>query len=387
MQKYSSEINQFITPDLNDIVNNIKKRISEFEEKNKSDDVNRNNLEVVPELEIMALNDEQTRYLYSLQLLLIENDIKLTKKDADKTTKILWKNQWEKAILKALGKEKSLGYFIRNEDFLYSQMELAYNYSSSKIWYYLIAFETTIFNPYFALDNNKESKKLWKKIKLESKYMQDVYTIKQHIVDIDTLNSMIKCYNKNIKHLTGKTEKAVWGFIITTVITVATGGIAGIFAPSIAVMLAGGGMAGLYGQALVNASLAFIGGGALAAGGLGMAGGTAVIVGGGALFGMAAGSSTTASISAMMLMSSDGYAILECAKLLSFVEIVLLNSFKLKKEISKISQTIEEQVENFSKKAENLDAKDKSDKKTIKVIKQNIKYLHLCNKKMKKLIK
>jgi hypothetical protein len=217
--------------------------------------------------------------------------------------------------------------------------------------------------------------------------MQDVYTIKQHIVDIDTLNSMIKCYNKNIKHLTGKTEKAVLGLIITTVITVATGGIAGIFAPSIAVMLAGGGMAGLYGQALVNASLAFIGGGALAAGGLGMAGGTAVIVGGGALFGMAAGSSTTASISAMMLMSSDGYAILECAKLLSFAEIVLLNSFKLKKEIPKISQTIEEQVENFSKKAENLDAKDKSDKKTIKVIKQNIKYLHLCNKKMKKLIK
>ena len=106
-------------------------------------------------------------------------------------------------------------------------------------------------------------------------------------------------------------------------ITIASGGLAWAFAPQIAVMLAGSSVAGLYGVALTNASLALRGGGSLAVGGMGIAGGTAIITGGGALLGIIG--SGAATISSVTLLSSKNYVLNECAKLISFCDLVLID--------------------------------------------------------------
>lgn len=165
-----------------------------------------------------------------------------------------------------------------------------------------------------------------------------------------------------------------------SVITVATGGLASYFAPGIAVGLVGGGMAGLSGQALVNASLAFIGGGALAAGGLGMAGGAAIITGGGALLGMVGGGAT--SVTAMVLLSTEGYALRECAKLLTFSSTVLIDEFSMYSTVGLIQQTVEKRISEFGGQLAVLKAKPKTDKKAIKAINENMKYLEKTNREL-----
>ena len=385
-KKYKSEIDQLIVPDLKALLAQLKKEVEEKGKEETSKHHDSSSFKIVPELSCLSLNEEQMRFLYSMQLQVIEYDIKKTKDGVKRSAKILWKNQWEKAVLEAIGKANSLSFFIRNEESLYSQMATSYESSALKVWYYLIAFESMIFVPYFALSDDKDAMKLWKNLKLNSRYMHDCFCAKQTIISNSVLDSMIKTYNKNINYLLGKSKKIILSIAITTLITIVTGGVAGLFAPSIAVTLVGGGMSGLYGAALTNASLAFIGGGALAAGGLGMAGGTAIIAGGGALFGMAASGATTASLSAIMLLTSKGYVLRECAKLLTFTDIVLIKAFDMKATSAKVQRTIEEQIKYFAGELSVLESQNKSDRKVLQNMEQNIKYLQLCNKKLQKIV-
>lgn len=69
-----------------------------------------------------------------------------------------------------------------------------------------------------------------------------------------------------------------------------------IFAPAIAVSLFGSEFTGLYGVALTNATLAYIGGGAIVTGGAGILGGQSIIAGGGAILGLAGGGLTTSAV-------------------------------------------------------------------------------------------
>ncbi len=168
------------------------------------------------------------------------------------------------------------------------------------------------------------------------------------------------------------------GAVGTTVVVLASGGLAFAFAPAIATALVGEAAAGLSGAALVSYSLAAIGGGSLAVGGLGMAGGTAIITGGGALIGVLGGTGVSAATTLSML-SDDSYVLSECCKLLTFCKVVLLEKFddvqsvsNIEYEIYKHLDTLREEVDKMSKAERNSEKKDPG---KIRIAKKSIKYL------------
>ena len=385
LEKYSAEINSLTPPNLNSVIETLEKKLQEAKEQEEIHKEHGIPNEVIPELECLSLNEEQTRFLYSLQLIKIEYDIKTAKNEKEKNAKITWKNEWMNSILRGLGKEgRVLSYFIKDAQALFNQMRAAYDKSAQKTWYFLVAFEAALFVPYFPLDVDKKSNKLWKNLSLNKDYMREEFHHHQMVVDKALLDKMIKSYNKYVNKLTGKTIKMVTTIVVTSVVTVATGGLASVFAPSIAVMLAGGSVAHLSGAALVNASLAFVGGGSLVAGGLGMAGGTAIITGGGAILGMV-GSGASA-VSAMVLLSSDGYTLRECAKLLSFASTVLIDELEMKTTVEMIQKTVQKRSGDFGSQLAIMKATPKTDKKAIKSIETSMGYLEKCNKELHKFI-
>lgn len=385
MEKYASEIDALVPPDLLEVVSTLEKKVEAEKEKGDGKAKSEVYQKVVPELECLSLNEEQTRFLYSIELIKIEYDIRTAKNDKEKMAKVTWKNEWCKAILSGLGKEeRSQTYFIRDPQALYAQIREAYDRSVSKSWYYLVVFEATLFVPYFPLDEDKKSNKTWKGLSLNKDYMKEEFPAHQMVVDKAMLEKMIKAYNKNVSKLSGNTFKIVRTVIVTSVVTVATSGLASVFAPSIAVMLAGGSVAHLSGVALTNASLAFIGGGSLAAGGLGMAGGTAIITGGGAILGMVG--SGTATVSAMVLLSTEGYTLRECAKLSAFSRTVLIDEFNMQSTVAKIQKSVEDRIREFGAQLAVLKATPKTDKKAIRSIEAGMDYLGKCNKELLKTI-
>lgn len=210
--------------------------------------------------------------------------------------------------------------------------------------------------------------------------MKDVFCVRQNIVDKAFLKKMAKTYNAYISKLTGRAGKALAGVAVAAVATVATGGLASTFAPAIATTLVGGNFAGLSGAALANASLAFLGGGSLAAGGFGMAGGAAVITGGGAILGMAGGTATTAA--AMSLLSSEGYALHESAKLLTFCKVILLEQTDSRTQAAMLQKTVVQRIQQFGGELALRKAASQKDKKAISAIEKNMGYLEKCNKEL-----
>ena len=115
-----------------------------------------------------------------------------------------------------------------------------------------------------------------------------------------------------------------------------------------------------------------------------MAGGTAIITGGGALLGMV-GSGATA-VSAMVLLSTEGYTLRECAKLISFSDTVLMDEFEMKSTVQMIQQTVQKRIGEFGSQLAILKATPKAEKKVIRSIETSMSYLEKCNKELHKLI-
>lgn len=385
-EKYGERIEHLEAPDLGRVVTTLEEKVKEWESKEQGNTETYDQV-VIPELECLSLNEEQTRYLYSLELTKIEYDIRTAKDDKEKAAKIVWRNQWKVKIIEGLGKQgRTLNYFIQDPESLYTQMRAAYEKSTSKTWYYLVALEATLFVPYYPLEDVKGKKKdmPWSKLKLNEDYMKKEFYHHQAIVDSALIAKMVRTHNKYISMLDGQATRIVTSVLVSAVITVATCGLASYFAPGIAVALVGGNLAPLSGAALANASLAFVGGGAIAAGGLGMAGGAAIITGGGALLGMAGGGAST--MAAMLLLSSEGFALRECAKLLTFSKCILIDEFSQTSTVAMIQKTVQKRIQEFGGQLAVLKATPKADKKAIKAINGNMKYLEKANKELHKLI-
>lgn len=318
---------------------------------------------------IFNLNIEQSQIIYSLQLEKIKYDILYIKNEEEKKEKIAWCNQWKKKVLNKLDKTEE--FFITDGEKLYKKLNKIFKNDNK---FYFVVLELYLFKPYYKF--SKDDKGI-KKYKLNSDYFKDLFKIRQKCLSINTIDNIIKTYkNYNNNVLQNKTKKLIIGASATTTITLITGGLGWIFAPQIAIAIAGESVAGLSGAALTSASLAFVGGGSLAAGGLGMAGGTAILTGGGALIGLASSSATTI---ATVLNSDSSINILdECSKLLTFCKLILdekLNDFA---SIKSIKENIDEAI----KKMESFNA----DKYKKKVIKTNIKYLMRCSKSLEDMI-
>lgn len=338
----------------------------------------------VPGLEYLSLSENQTRILYSLKRAKTQYDIESTKTESVATQKQEWLDKWGRVILEGLDIGKEALFFV-DESTLCEMIDVEIGKANNLSWLYLIAMELYLFTPYYALDSEED--KEYKKLKYKCNYEKDRFCEIQKALDYDSLEALMKLYDKNLGVLDNKTQKTITGVAVAAVATIATGGLAWAFAPQIAVALAGGSFIGLHGAALTSASLAAIGGGSLAVGGLGMAGGTAIIAGSGALLGVAG--SGAASLSSLMLMASKDYAQNECAKLMTFCEQVLLPTCG-KGPIVVIQHNIEKGMYKLEKDIDQLianpDTDDKTQQRLLKESKVSLKYISRCYEHLLKLI-
>ena len=262
-------------------------------------------------------------------------------------------------------------------------------------WLYLLAMESMLFSPYYAIFGDADKDKAVKKLKCKSKYLTEKFITLQDKLAKEDFTNLQKAYKQAVGIVTGSKKNVVIGAVGATATAVATGGLAYVFAPAIAVAMVGEAATGLSGAALVSYSLAAVGGGSLAAGGLGMAGGTAAITGGGALVGMLGGTGISA-VTTVNLLSDEGYVLNECCKLITFSKEVLMGRYddifkvadiwrKVKSQMSEVQN----QINTFSYQAKN--EKDERKKKEMnlkaKVAKKSMIYLDRTAGELKKIAK
>lgn len=369
---------KFITEDIREAKEQRDRIVSEYEK-------------TFSDLKALSLNYDQMRILYSLEKLIIEDDIELTKNSEDRMLKVEWIEKWSALLADSITFNTKM-----KADFFVPETEVIKYVEENEAgpWLYLIAMEAMLFTPYNAILGNEEKDNALKKIKFNSKYLTDRFiTLQKRITKSDFIN-LQKSYKQAAGIVTGSTKNAVIGAVGTTAAIAATGGLAFVFAPAIATVLVGEAAAGLYGAALVSYSLAAIGGGSLAAGGLGMAGGTAMITGGGALIGLLGGAGVSA-VTTVNLLSDDGYVSSECCKLIAFSREIFLGKYN---NISKVAEIgakvtsrlndVQNQIDSYSKLADSEEDKNKKKemKLKIKLAKKSSKHLKRTAEELGKMI-
>lgn len=207
----------------------------------------------VPGLEYLSLSENQMRILYSLKRAKTQYDIESTKAESVATQKQEWLDEWGGVVLEGLDIGKEALFFV-DESTLCEMIDVEIGKADNLSWLYLIAMELYLFTPYYALDSEED--KEYKKLKYKCNYEKDRFCEIQKTLDYDSLEALMKLYDKNLGVLDNKTQKTITGVAVAAVATIATGGLAWAFAPQIAVALAGGSFIGLHGAALTSASLA-----------------------------------------------------------------------------------------------------------------------------------
>ena len=370
---------QFITEDIR-------------EAKEQRDKIQKEYEKLISDLKALSLNYEQRRVLGSLEKLILEDDIKLTKKTDERKLKTEWMDKWSTVLTDSLYlvSEAALDFFLPENEIIKYIEE-----NEAGPWLYLIAMEAMLFTPYYAIFGDEEKDKSLKKISNKSKYLTNRFVVLQDKIKKVDFSKLQKAYKRAARIVTGSTSNVVIGAVGTTAAIAATGGLAFAFAPAIATALVGEAAAGLSGAALVSYSLATIGGGSLAAGGLGMAGGTAIITGGGALIGMLGGTGISAATT-VNLLADDGFVLSECCKLISFSKEVLIGKYGDTNEVAEIQVKVElrqgvvkDQIDSFSTLAdsEKDEKKKKEMKLKIKTAKKSCKYFERTTDELGKMVK
>lgn len=384
----------------------IKEVLSERKTNTEADGVDAYE-KALSDLGCLELGADQVRLLQSLQRAMILQDIAATKHSRKQELKLLWLREWEAAIDKGL-KERGLTseLYLLDPDVFYVEFNRLVKADPTKPWPYLLALEADLFTPYQPL--GKESGKELKGLEFEEDYMLDVFCSCQIAVSKDDLKSLRKSMKKVEGFIAAKGKKNVAKFIGTAFVASVATGVAFVFAPYIAPLIAGKAVAGLSGAALTSASLAFVGGGALAAGGLGMVGGTAVIAGGGALLGTIGGTGATKIIISMT--DADGFVYYESSKLLCYCKSVLLERFEDIESVKRIQASLNARIVDMEITLESLkrggegiyliegsspeevdesssDSEMELDPKIqAKVLRESLKYLNRCNEELTKAI-
>lgn len=322
-----------------------------------------------------TMNKIETRILYSLELQMIEEDIQRTKDNKEQLLKNEWKEKWIEITEQVLQQNK---VFEKDPLKTYAALETYAASQDNLLWLYNIAVELSMFKPYFKLEEKS------KKLKLSyTKYVEEVLCNAQNYISYKEIQKIQKSYKDYYNYLENNTLKAVGVAGGVIAVAAATGGLAFVFAPQIAVAIFGGAFPTLHGAALVSASLAAAGGGSLAAGGFGMAGGAVLIAGGGAVLGL--GTSGTA----LSLMMAPKFVQNDYAKLLAKCDCVLLKQLDMKDEVVALQHKIQSDLDEYKlrlKVLEGLENPNDECKQNIKALKKSITYTERTNKQLIKLI-
>ncbi len=322
-----------------------------------------------------TMNKIETRILYSLELQMIEEDIQRTKDNKEQLLKNKWKEKWIEVTEQSLQQNK---VFEKDPLKTYAAINTYASNQENLLWLYNIAVELSMFKPYFKLEEKD------KKLKLSyTKYVEKVFCSSQNYISYKEIQKIQKSYKDYYNYLENNTLKAVGVAGGAIAVAAATGGLALVFAPQIAVAIFGGAFPTLHGAALVSASLAAAGGGSLAAGGFGMAGGAVLIAGGGAVLGL--GTSGTA----LSLMMAPKFVQNDYAKLLAKCDCVLLKRLSMEDEVMALQQKLESDLAKYKlrlKVLEGLENPNEECKQNIKALKKSIIYTERANKQLVKLI-
>lgn len=322
-----------------------------------------------------TMNKIETRILYSLELQLIEEDIQRTKDNKEQLLKNKWKEKWIEVTEQSLQQNK---VFEKDPVKTYAAINTYASNQENLLWLYNIAVELSMFKPYFKLEEKD------KKLKLSyTKYVEEVFCKSQQYISYKEIQKIQKSYKDYYNYLENNTLKAIGVAGGAIAVAAATGGLAFVFAPQIAVAIFGGAFPTLHGAALVSASLAAAGGGSLAAGGFGMAGGAVLIAGGGAVLGL--GTSGTA----LSLMMAPKFVQNDYAKLLAKCDCVLLKRLSMEDEVMALQQKLESDLAKYKlrlKVLEGLENPNEECKQNIKALKKSIIYTERANKQLVKLI-
>ena len=322
-----------------------------------------------------TMNKIETRILYSLELQMIDEDIQRTKDNKEQLLKNEWKKKWIEVTEQSLQQNK---VFEKDPLKTYAALETYAASQDNLLWLYNIAVELSMFKPYFKFEEKE------KKMKLSyTKYVEEVFCKSQQYISYKEIQKIQKSYKDYYNYLENNTLKAVGVAGGAIAVATATGGLAFVFAPQIAVAIFGGAFPTLHGAALVSASLAAAGGGSLAAGGFGMAGGAVLIAGGGAVLGL--GTSGTA----LSLMMAPKFVQNDYAKLLAKCDCVLLKQLDMKDEVVALQHKIQSDLDEYKlrlKVLEGLQNPNDECKQNIKALKKSIVYTERTNKQLVKLI-
>lgn len=322
-----------------------------------------------------TMNKIETRILYSLELQMIEEDVQRTKDNKEQLLKNEWKKKWMEVTEQSLQQNK---VFEKDPLKTYAAINTYAASQDNLLWLYNIAMELSMFKPYFKIEEKG------KKLKLSyTKYIEEVFCNAQNYISYKEIQKIQKSYKDYYNCLENNTLKTVGVAGGAIAVAAATGGLAFVFAPQIAVAIFGGAFPTLHGAALVSASLAAAGGGSLAAGGFGMAGGAVLIAGGGAVLGL--GTSGTA----LSLMMAPKFVQNDYAKLLAKCDCVLLKQLDMKDEVVALQHKIQSDLDEYKlrlKVLEGLENPNDECKQNIKALKKSITYTERTNKQLIKLI-
>lgn len=322
-----------------------------------------------------TMNKIETRILYSLELQMIEEDIQRTKDNKEQLLKNEWKKKWIEVTEQSLQQNK---VFEKDPLKTYAAINTYAASQDNLLWLYNIAMELSMFKPYFKIEEKG------KKLKLSyTKYIEEVFCNAQNYISYKEIQKIQKSYKDYYNCLENNTLKTVGVAGGALAAAAATGGLAFVFAPQIAVAIFGGAFPTLHGAALVSASLAAAGGGSLAAGGFGMAGGAVLIAGGGAVLGL--GTSGTA----LSLMMAPKFVQNDYAKLLAKCDCVLLKQLDMKDEVVALQHKIQSDLDEYKLRLKVLEGLENSNdecKQNIKALKKSIVYTERTNKQLVKLI-
>jgi len=344
-------------------------------------------IEKISAFDSLMLDEVQTQILVSLQKDMVLHDINKTKSKNQKELKNRWLNSWV---------EQNKITLIDSNEELFNIIKMELDKNAYDSWLYLIAMELALYSPYYPLNLSKDDDKQFSKLTYKAEYIKDIFSINLPLKQYEKCIEIVNSLKDNIKVIENNTvfNKIIKGASIIAV-GAATGGMAYVFAPGIAVLLAGEAVAGLSGAALTSASLALIGGGSIAAGGLGMAGGTAIITGGGTLLGLI-GSGAASSLSSIEVFANDDISIKECAKLLSFCECVFIGSEHNYRIVDVIQGSFSKSIEELTKhisdnkresKQDSNKEERKNQKKHIENCESVLVHMERCYNRLDKLLK
>ena len=329
---------------------------------------------------MFGLTEKQAKILFSIERLLVLNDIIYSKDN--KMLKQKWLSEWSASVIDCLTKDPQnpVKFMTRGE--ILSAIALENSTDANNTWYYLIMFEATLFIPYYVLNKNKKE---YDKLK----YKEQTDTIKDMvrasaIMDEVFIDRFKKTYSVTISKLKG--TKIPLYIVSTLAIAAIVAATAGTLSGPIAVALYASQFPGLSGAALTSACLAIAGGGAIAAGGAGMAGGVLTIVGGGALIGLAIGGAGVGA-AAKFIATSPEFALTQAAKLEVVLKEIILNAQKDIMCAQKVLENYKNQIAYLHSELAKIKLEHGEDKEIIKNMKESLDLMEKSYKNIIDLLK